>query len=204
MIADRFVRWPVLLLITAYTLFARLIPYMLSGAGVEVDPSFGWYPWNFSPVLALCLFSGAAVRPRWAQVLVPLTPMLLSDLGIGLITGRWDWAFYPTQVWVYGSLVLCVAIGRGLRERMRPPQLIAGGLASAVLFFLITNFAVWLNMGTYAPTWQGLMQCYVAAIPYFRNSLLGTALFGLILLSPLTLRTATAEAVASGRQLSTR
>jgi len=181
-------RWPVLILIAGYTLLVRLIPYLLHSGGVELNPSFGWYPWNFSPVLAVCLFAGVNVRPLWARFALPVLPMLLSDLGIGLISGRMDWAFYPAQIWVYGSLLLCIGIGLLLRKRNSPMFLVGGGLVGCTLFFLITNFAVWLSMGTYSSNWQGLMECYIAAIPYFRNSCLGTLFFGVILFSPLAIR----------------
>ena len=68
-------------------------------------------------------------------------------------------------------------------------------ILSSVLFFIVTNFGVWLTGGGwfYPKTLQGLIECYTLAIPFFRNSLAGDlvytgVLFSLFELSVYSLR----------------
>jgi len=82
---------------------------------------------------------------------------------------------------VYGSFALNVVLGRLIRDRRSP--LVVGGaaLAGSVLFFVITNFGVWLSSDLYPQTAEGLVVCYVAAIPFFRNTLAGDLLYACVL-----------------------
>lgn len=180
--------WPRAATFFAYTLLARLLPYILHRLGMQLDPSIGYYPWNFSPAFAVCLFTGAFCHDRRMSALLPIVTFLASDLGIWALTGRADWAFYPSQFVVYSCLLCCTAFGFMLREKHTILRITAAGLAGCMVFFLLTNFAVWVLGTTYPPTLAGLLQCYVAAIPYLRNSLLGTAFFGALLFSPVCVR----------------
>lgn len=120
---------------------------------------------NFTPLAAMALFAGAYVRRKDVAIGLPVIAMLLSDLIIG---------FHQTMLAVYGSLVLVVVIGFVLRQGVGPVRLITASLCASVTFFLITNFAVWLSgMVGYPMTLDGLIQCYMAGIPFFRNTLLG-------------------------------
>lgn len=180
-------RWTFLAFIASYMLLMRLSPYILSSSGWQLDPSIAAYPWNFSPVFAVCLFGGVHFDKRWLAIVLPLGTMLVSDLGIWALTGRADWAFYPSQFVVYGSLVACVLVGRTVRENRTLLRIGGAGFLGCTIFFILTNLAHWAMMDTYPKTPGGLLACYIAAIPYYRNSLLGTAFFGFALFSPLGL-----------------
>jgi hypothetical protein len=99
--------------------------------------------------------------------------MFLSDLGL--------WALgqvpLPGQqsLWVYASFAMTVCLGLWLRQRRRVLPIAGMTLASAVVFYLVTNFGVWASGALYVRTTAGLLQCYTAAIPFFRNMLLGDA-----------------------------
>lgn len=130
------------------------------------------HPPNFSPIMALALFAGAFfTQKKWAMA-IPVVALLISDLVLG---------FYNTIWSVY--LVFAVATWMAHRSEKTPNgQLSVGrltvlGIESSVLFFVITNFAVWAQSGMYARTFEGLVACYVAAIPFFQNSLLGNAFY---------------------------
>lgn len=176
----------------------RLLPYVLSHFGLSIDPETTVYPWNFSPLPAICLFGGAvfAIR-RWAFI-IPLAAWLAGDLGIWALTGRADWAFYPSQPLVYGCVALTVWMGFFLRSRRSVPAVAGTGLAASIMFFVVTNFGVWAlgDGGLYPHTWPGLTACYVAALPFFRNYLISMWLFSAILFSPL----AVVERAPSQRQ----
>ena len=168
----------------------RLTPWVLSHFGLSIDPATTTYPWNFSPFLAVSLFGGAHLAHRRWSFAVPLGAFLLGDLGIWALTGRLDYAFYPGQIFVYGSVALTVTLGLTLRKRQSAMAIGGAGLLSACLFFVITNFGVWVvgDGIRYPLNIAGLTECYVLAIPFFRNSLIAMALFCPLLFSSLALR----------------
>ena len=177
-----------LAMMVCYTVAARLTPYVLSRFGMDIDPATTTYPWNFSPLMAICLFSAAHFKAREWAFIVPLGSLLVSDLGVWALTGRLDWAFYPNQALVYGCFALTICLGMWLRHRRSATAIAGTGLVGETVFFLVTNFGVWWFYNTYEPTWHGLMTCYVAASPFFKHSLLSTAIFLPILFSPLAIR----------------
>lgn len=130
------------------------------------------HPANFTAIAAIALFGGVYLEKRFAFV-VPILAMLLSDYFIG---------FYGGMFWVYGSFVLIGLIGLWLKNHKKPLFILGGTLASSILFFVITNFGVWMTPGSmYAPTWGGLAECYVFAIPYFRNTVSGDLFFVVVM-----------------------
>ena len=120
------------------------------------------HPPNFGPVGALALFSGAMLGKRWLAFAAPLGALVLSDLVLG---------FYPELLFVYISVVAIVLIGWAVAKRKTVLTIAAGAIASSILFFAVTNFGVWLLMDYYPKTLAGLTACYVAAIPFFQNTL---------------------------------
>ena len=173
----------------AYSLAARLLPYVLYQFGVSIDPETTAYPWNFSPMYAICLFGGACfAHRRWAFA-IPLLAFLIGDLGIWALTGKLEWAFYSEQPFVYAGILLTVAMGFLLRNRRSVLSIATTGLAASVMFFLVSNFGVWLaGEGVrYSKDLHGLVGCYTMAIPFFRNSIVSMAVFSAILFSPIAL-----------------
>jgi vitamin B12 transporter len=158
------------------------------------------HPPNFVAMGALALYSGARLSRRLAY-LVPLAAMALSDLAIDWASGRS--VFTWIRLAVYGSFSAIVFLGRRtLANRPgKPLRLGALSVAGSVLFYLVTNFANWLEFDTYPSTPAGLALCYVAAIPWFWNTLaadlLGTtALFGLDALASRRRKAVTAAAAS--------
>ncbi len=127
---------------------------------------------NFTPLAAIALFGGAHLGKRSLAFFIPLAALLISDLVIG---------FHGFMIPVYFSFALVVLLGRGLKNNLRMASVGAGALASATLFFLITNFAVWLTTPYYGPGFAGLMACYTAALPFFHTSLLGDLFYSGVL-----------------------
>lgn len=148
-----------------------LVAFILVAAASRLLP----HAWNFTPVEAIALFGGAYFASRWAAFAVPLAALFLSDLWLGL---------YPEMPVVYACVAACVLLGFWLRDRVSALRVGAAGLAGAVLFFVVTNFAVWVTAAqsdTHPACSIGLTECYVAALPFFRAQLLGTAVWSLIL-----------------------
>lgn len=125
------------------------------------------YP-NFTPIGAMALFAGAHIANRKLAIGIPLLAMFLSDIFLG---------FHQMMLPVYLGFVLMVLIGTLLRNRIQVATVAGGAIAGSVVFFVITNFAVWLSGTLYPMTLPGLVQCYVAAIPFFHTSLLGDLLY---------------------------
>ena len=182
------IRLPALFALLALSVAVRLAPYVFGAH--HVDPGSMAYPWNFSPILSLSLFGGALYASRRLVYLVPLATYLLGDLGIWFLTGRADWALYGGQPFVYLAVALVAACGFLMRGRRSWGRFAASGTLAAVGFFVVTNFAVWAFGGglRYPLTAAGLIDCYVQAIPFFRNSLISMAVFLPLLFSPVTLR----------------
>jgi hypothetical protein len=135
---------------------------------------------NFTPILAIALLAGAHFRARLPAVLIPLLAMLASDCVLEVRFGSGLHSLLPV---VYGAIAMTVLGGRWLQDRIRPSAVAIAAVASSAMFFVTTNFAVWAAGDLYPLTLDGLLSCYWAAVPFFRNTLVGTlfysaALFG--------------------------
>lgn len=135
--------------------------FVLIGAIARVIPHVP----NFAPIGAMALFGGAYMGKKQALTL-PIVAMILSDLVIGFDS-------LPMRLSVYGSFLLMVLMGMFLKSRVNAKNTIIFSLTSSILFFVITNFAVWAFGGLYPHTATGLAQSYFFAIPFFRNTVLG-------------------------------
>jgi hypothetical protein len=131
------------------------------------------HPPNFAPVAAIGLFAGAMLGRR-AAWLVPFAALLASDLVLGF--------YHPMSMfWNYLAFASCLLLGSGLLSRNRTWARTGGAvLASAVSFFLLSNFGMWAS-GYYPRTGAGLVECYVAALPFFRNTLASDVLYSAVL-----------------------
>lgn len=124
---------------------------------------------NFAPIGAMALFGGAKLNKKYALI-IPLAVMLISDYFIG---------FYSWQIMasVYGSFLIYGLLGIWARKKESWLKIGGATLAGSVLFFLITNGAVWAFGLMYPHTFGGLIACYAAGLPFWRNTLLGDIFF---------------------------
>ena len=122
---------------------------------------------NFTPVLAIALFAGMYL-PKKSSLIVPLAMFIIADAFVG---------FHSMIAFTWGSALLIVLLGWKVKENKRITTVIGGSVLGAILFYIITNFGVWAFYTTYAKSWAGLLDCYIAAIPYFRNTLTSTLLY---------------------------
>ncbi len=141
---------------------------VLAAAATRIAP----HPPNMTSIAALALFAGAHFEDKRLAFAVPLIALFLADLVIG---------FHRGMPIVYLSFALIVGVGLWLRTH-RQAALIAGAtLFSSILFFALTNLSVWAFSGMYARTAAGLAACYVAALPFFGNSVIGDLFYALAL-----------------------
>ena len=151
---------------------ARLLALLIAifaAAAMRLLP----HPPNFSPIAAMALFGGAYLPKRALAFAAPFGALAISDALLG--------GFYPGMNFVYLSFGLTVLIGWAVAKRKTPLRIGAAALASSLLFFVLTNFGMWLFSGFYPLTWAGLAACYAAAIPFFQNTLAGDLVFTALL-----------------------
>jgi hypothetical protein len=130
------------------------------------------HPPNFTPLAAMALFGGAYISDKRLAFALPLAALFLSDTVLG---------FYHGMIWVYGSFALIVCLGLPLQSRRRLRPIAGAALAGSVLFFALTNFGVWASGSMYPRTLGGLGACYVAAIPFFQNTIAGDLIYTALL-----------------------
>ena len=126
------------------------------------------HPWNFTPIGAMAIFSGAMFRDRRVAFLFPLVALFAGDLFVGIHR------LIPV---VYASFLLSVLIGTGLAKHRGILRIGGAVFLGALQFFLVTNFAVWQLLGTYPHTLTGLAACYLSGLPLFGNALAGDAVY---------------------------
>lgn len=152
-------------------MYARLLPIfglIVFGVISRLLP----HPPNFTPINAIALFSVLYLDSKWLSLATLFATMLLSDLILG---------FHGTMPYVYLSFGLVIFAGHSLVKNGPILRIPAAGFASALLFFLVTNFGAWTTDHFYPKTAEGLGLCYLAAIPFFVNQIAGDLLYASLL-----------------------
>jgi len=135
------------------------------------------HPYNLSAIGGLALFAGAQSKERPWLSLAPLFSLFLGDLFLG---------FHSTLPFVYGAFILNLALGYFLLQSQSVLRLFTTSLLASSLFFFVTNAGVWMVQSLYPKTFAGLLECYIAALPFFGATMTGDLVstfgfFGLIL-----------------------
>lgn len=148
--------------------FATLVAVLLVvlAAASRVVP----HPWNFTPMIAVALFAGARIERSWLAAIAVVGCLALGDILLGAFP-------YGGIEWVYGSMLLVVAAGRLLRTRTGLVATLLAALGAGFGFFVVTNFAVFIGGALYPRTAAGLVECYTAALPFYRNQIVGDVVF---------------------------
>ena len=148
-----------------------LLAFLALGALARVLP----HPFNFTPVTAMALFGGAYFANRYLAFLLPLAAMWISDLVLNNVVyaGYFEHFSWFGSWSVYLAFALVVGLGMVALRTISPARLLISSLAASVLFFLITNFTSWLHLPIYTKDFSGLLQAYVAGLPFFRTAMVG-------------------------------
>ena len=126
------------------------------------------HPPNFTPLTGIALLGAVYYPKKWQSFIIPLIIMFISDIFIGL---------HPTIPFVYVSFIIIASLGFLLRRNFGWGKLIMITLISSILFYLVTNFGVWVMSNMYPKNFTGLIECYIAGLPFFRNTLIGDLLY---------------------------
>lgn len=154
-------RFGVLMGIVAFATVAR----------IATPPLLG-HPSNFSPINAIALFSGCYFGGKLTKYIIPLLSVWVGDLFIDYIYMHKFMLFYNGFYWQYACYVLMVIIGIMIANRVKPISLLAASISSSLIFFVVSNFGVWIGNGMYPHLSFGLAACYTAALPFFNTTLL--------------------------------
>jgi hypothetical protein len=151
-----------------------LVILMVLGAGIFRLAAFEFHWWNIAPLAAMSLIGGMYLGRRFA-LWVPLAVLVLTDLILNVQMG-YSLIYWP-RAFDYGAFLLIGLLGLWARERKLGVR-IGAALATPFLFFLISNFAVWLfglsgANAPYAKTLSGLAECYAAGLPFLRGTVIG-------------------------------
>ena len=142
-------------------------------------PDLAWS--GFSPVIAIALFSGFIIKQKDMSFLLPLMALFVSDAVIQFLYSQdlFPYAgFYSGQWKNYLILLVATLIGWTLKGRSSS-SLIIGAIAAPTVFFLLSNFGVWMSSTetTYSKDFTGLITCYTAGLPFYKNALMATIVF---------------------------
>lgn len=151
--------WKTVLTLIAFMGLMRVIPH----------------PWNFAPAYGACLYLGATLKRSQAFAVIVLT-MAVCDLVISYLGWHpYEYSFLHMSS-VYASY-LVIAWGGQFLRKLNVSRVALGGVGAALSFFILTNFGMWLIGSTYPKTMAGLVTCFVAALPFFGNTLVSSVLY---------------------------
>ncbi len=160
-----------ILIITGFIVFAALTRLLQN--------------YNFTPVGAIALFGAAYFTEKKWALLIPLSAVWLSDLLLNNIVYA---SFYEGFTWftdgflyIYGGIAMIVVLGYYLLKKITFGRVLGGALGASVIFFIVSNFGVWISGSMYPLTFEGLIACYTAAIPFFHYTIAGNLLYSAVL-----------------------
>ncbi|MFM7773733.1 MAG: DUF6580 family putative transport protein [Candidatus Kapaibacterium sp.] len=136
---------------------------------------------NMAPMTALAVFGAWSFRSTRLAYAVPMFAMLVGDVGLAVAKNDISYAVHDTQFAVYACLIVTTWISLKLRAEPSAGRRIVSIVTGSVLFYVVTNFAVWSFSGMYPWSVAGLVECYVLAIPFFRTSLVSDLAYGAIM-----------------------
>jgi hypothetical protein len=146
------------------------------------------HPPNFTPMAAIALFAGFIFMKKYMAVVAVVAVMLLTDyFAFGYLSP--DWFASKSMMVVYLALLFPIVFRGFLQKKLGVLRIAGTALASSTVFFVATNFAVWVFSPMYEKTWAGLVLCYTMAIPFFQNTIAGDMMWsGIVFGSYFALR----------------
>ncbi len=162
-------RFSVITLMIVVAAFSRLLPH----------------PPNFAPIGAMALFGAAYFSKKYIALLIPILSMWLSDLVINntIYAQYFDGFtfFYQGFYWTYMAFIFIGVLGFILLKKPKPQNIIIASLSASIIFFIVSNFGVWASGTMYPNNFSGLITCYAAGLPFFKNTLIGDLVYTSIL-----------------------
>lgn len=159
--------------------FTLILVVLATACKFYFGPDLDWS--GFSPMFAIALFAGFIIRQKDMSFLLPLLALFISDVVIHFLFTQnlFPYAgFYDGQIKNYLILLTATLIGWALKGR-NIVSLLTGAVAAPTVFFLLSNLGVWMGAGqaTYSRDFSGLLTCYAAGLPFYKNALIATLVF---------------------------
>ena len=133
---------------------------------------------NFTATIALVMFTSYLIRDKFLSVLVILVSQIISDLYIGI---------YSSMFFVYGAYVFIALLSPIIMNKLSFKSVLISSLVTPTIFYIVSNFGVWITGSTYPLSLDGLIMCYVAGIPFFDETLLSTVVFSVTIYAMMKL-----------------
>jgi len=154
-----------------------LLAYVFVAFAVLVHARAVPMPFHFTPVAAALLFFGARM-PR-QKMITPLALLMISDIYLNKFVYGYPLGWDQTVTWLWYAAILL--FGGLLARNSSPMRVVGASLVASVSFFFVSNFAVWtVAREMYPATWNGLVTCMVAGVPFFRNTVVSDLLFSAV------------------------
>ena len=128
------------------------------------------HPPNFTPILGMAFFAGAVFDKKVLAYCIPILAMLVSDLYLG---------FHAGMPIIYFAICVCILIGTFFHSKLNLTTSFLGISSGVISFYLISNFAVWYGSGMYASDLNGLITCFIKALPFLQNTFLSSIFYGM-------------------------
>jgi hypothetical protein len=161
----------------AYFLFGILILAALT----RIIP----HPFNFAPFGGMALLGAAKMKESWKAWLLPVSTLWLSDLILNntIYAGFFDGVviFSNAFIWTSVAMMLIVFFGKFIIRKVKTRNIIIGALGASIIFFIVSNFGVWMQGIMYPKTMTGLLACYGAGIEFFQFTVAGDLFYSLAL-----------------------
>lgn len=143
------------------------------------------HAYNFTPLGAIALFGAAYFTDKKWAIIVPLAAFWASDLLLNNITyasyyDGFTW-FTNGMLYTYGSIAMIAVLGYYLLKKVTFGRVFGGVIGASVIFFIVSNFGVWVSGIMYPLSIEGLISCYLAAIPFFHYTLAGNVIYSAVL-----------------------
>jgi len=164
------------------------------------------HPPNFTPIIAIALLASHVFKNKWIVILTPLMAMWISDLVINnyLYAGYYDslLIFSSSFLWVYGPIIFIALLGTVLIKKVKMSNIALSSISGSLIFFLVTNFGVWISGTMFPKSLFGLIECYTFALPFFGNALVGDLVYCTILFTSYSLAFSGGIVLHKGKNLS--
>ena len=165
------------------------------------------HPPNFTPIIAIALLASYVFKNKWIVILTPLMAMWISDLVLNnyRYTGHHDGGFLvfsSSSLWVYGPIICIALLGTVLIKKVKISNIALSSISGSLIFFLVSNFGVWISGTMFPKSLFGFIACYTAALPYFGNALVGDLVYCTILFTSYSLAFSGGIVLHKGKNLS--
>ena len=125
------------------------------------------HPPNFTSLIALSFYIPLVFGVKFIPILIFC--FVVSDIFIG---------FHSTTFFTWGSVLIIGLVTKFFKNNIF--LRLIGAVSASLIFFIFTNFGVWV-LGSYGYSYEGLITCYIAAIPFYTNTLLSTVIYSVII-----------------------